>query len=84
MSNLSKAEREIELARATANAFRTLKRGDKIMVKRCGGLRVRYTFERWEFNGQWAVSKTGVNDIHAIHIYKVNGKLVDFTSGGRL
>lgn len=81
MSALTKAERDAQYARAAANAKRILKPGDKIMVKRCGGMKVRYEFAGWCRNGQWAFSKTGVDDIHAINIYKVNGRFVDFTAG---
>jgi len=64
---------------ATANAKNILKPGDKIRAVRSNcSSRVRsYTFERWD--GNWIVSRSGVNDIAAISIDLVNGIPVDFT-----
>lgn len=78
MTALTNAELTAQFLRAVENAKATLVPGDVLMVKRCGGLKVRYVFKGWD--GFWAMSIMR-NDIAATGIYKVNGKLVDFTSG---
>jgi hypothetical protein len=61
---------------AIANAKRILKPGDRIRVSRCMGVKRTYTFDGWD--GIWIVSKTGINDIAAGHIDRLNGGPVDF------
>lgn len=62
---------------ATENAKEILKRGDKISSTRCGGRKSAFTFDHWD--GRWIVSKSGIDDIAAINIYKLNGVVIDFT-----
>ena len=62
--------------RAVENAKRVLKPGDRIRCSRCGGIRVTYTFSHWD--GWWAVSKSGIDDLSAISIDMLNGKPVVF------
>jgi len=49
-----------------------LKRGDKIGCTRCPGTKRVFIFSAWD--GNWMVSKSGINDYHPINIYSVNGK----------
>lgn len=65
------------VAEATDRAKKVLKRGDKIRAGRCGGIHRTYTFECWE--GMWIVTKSGINDIAATAIDRLNGIDVDFT-----
>lgn len=67
---------------AVANAKRILKPGDRIRVSRCMGIKRTYTFDAWD--GNWIVSKTGVDDIAAGHIDRLNGNPVDFTRKAEL
>jgi len=61
---------------ATAQAKTTLKRGDRLRVTKCPGTLRWITFERWD--GDWIVSKSGINDHHAINIDMVNDKAINF------
>lgn len=66
------AERAYHLARAT------LKPGDKIRVLCCGNSRGSiFIFAGWD--GRWAVSRTGVDDLAPAGILTVNGKWVDWS-----
>lgn len=56
--------------RATERARASLKIGDRIKVSRCAGLVRNYIVDGWI--GCWIVSKTGVSDIHALHVLAVN------------
>ena len=60
---------------ATERAKRILKPGDRIRASRCGG-KSTYIFDGWE--GRWIVSRTGIDDISAIHIDRLNGEPVNF------
>jgi hypothetical protein len=61
---------------ATAQAKTTLKRGDRLRVTKCPGTKRWITFERWD--GDWIVSKSGINDYHAINIDMVNDRAINF------
>jgi hypothetical protein len=61
----------------TARAKTTLKRGDRLRVVRCPGTKRWVTFDHWD--GQWIVTKSGIDDIHAVNIDKVNDRDIDFT-----
>jgi len=61
---------------ATAQAKTTLKRGDRLRVTKCPGTKRWITFECWD--GDWIVSKSGINDYHAINIDMVNDKAINF------
>lgn len=65
------------VAEATNRAKKVLKRGDRIRAGRCGGIYRTYTFECWD--GMWIVTRSGINDIAATHVDRVNGVDVDFT-----
>lgn len=60
---------------ATARARAVLKPGDRISRSRCAGLKSTFTFTHWE--GVWICGRH-VYDCHARHIYRVNGKPVNF------
>ena len=62
---------------AVTNAKSILKAGDRIRVSRCGNFKATYTFECWD--GSCIVSKSGIDDISAISIYKLNGEPIDFS-----
>lgn len=72
------AEQIAKCRLATENAKKVLKEGDRICVRRCCGLHRTYTFSHWD--GNWAVSKSGIDDLAANNITKLNGMPVDFTS----
>jgi len=63
---------------ATRNAKQILKPGDKIRASRCGGIKATYKFSHW--GGDWIISASDVSDIAAIHIDKLNGQPIDFSS----
>ena len=69
-------QRERELRKniwlkSVSAAKKVLKPGDRIRVSRCGGIESTYTFECW--CGNWIVSKSGIDDLSASSISKVNG-----------
>lgn len=61
---------------ATKNAQDVLCVGDKIRASRCGGIKSTYTFLRWE--NDFIVSKSGIDDISALNIDRLNGRPVNF------
>lgn len=66
------------LNRATGRARAMLRPGDRLHVTRCGGSKAVVTFTGFDsFFPDWICSATR-NDIHAFHIYKVNGAPVSF------
>lgn len=70
-------EQKIQRFRAAAaNARKILKPGDRIRVTKCPGTKRWITFSGW--NGDWIVSKSGINDYAATTIDRLNGKPVDF------
>lgn len=73
--HLTREERDTLTKQATIKAQAILKPGDRLRITRCGGIESTVTFVA--FNGQWIQSKT-LDDIHAVHILKVNGEIVDF------
>ncbi len=64
--------------RAIQNAKRILKTGDRITVAKCPGTKRSIIFR--EFDGQWIVSKSGINDYHPFNISKINGHEIDITN----
>ncbi|MBS7545669.1 hypothetical protein [Ancylobacter oerskovii] len=72
-------ERRAHGARATERAKAIVKPGDVLQFTRCGGVRSRATFIGWE--GQWMCS-TSLSDIHALHVFKLNGDWVSFADEG--
>lgn len=71
-------EQKTQVSAATENAKSILKPGDRIRASRCGGLKRTYNFESWE--GDWIITKSGISDIAAIHIDRLNGEKIDFKS----
>ncbi len=67
------------MAAATERAKKVLKPGDRVLRRICGGARGTFRFTHWD--GRLICGKT-VSDCHAMHIYRVNGKDVDFSNGG--
>jgi hypothetical protein len=65
---------------ATDSAKTTLKKGDRLRVTRCPGTKRWVTFDHWD--GCWIVTKSGIDDIHAINVDRVNTESVDFTTKG--
>jgi len=61
---------------AVANAKKVLKKGDRIRVTKCPGNKRTITFER--FDGNWIVSKSGIDDYAAMCVDRLNGKPVCF------
>jgi hypothetical protein len=62
--------RAIHLQAATAMAKAALNEGDRLYIQRCGGIRTTVSFSHWD--GLWAVSRSGVNDIAASSILRIN------------
>lgn len=62
---------------AVENAKRTLKAGDRLRVTKCPGTKRWITFAGWD--GNWIVSKSGINDFSPRSVDRVNGLAVDFT-----
>ena len=62
--------------RRVENAKKILKCGDRIRVSRCSGTNTTYTFSGWD--GRWIVSKSGINDISVVSVFRLNGKDIDF------
>lgn len=65
--------------RAVENAKKVLKPGDRLRVTKCPGLKRTIIFAGWE--GNWIVSKSGINDYSAGCVDRVNGEAVDFSRG---
>ena len=55
-----------------------LQPGDKIRTSRCGGNKINVTFAGWD--KKWATSKSGIDDIGAADIDKVNGVTVNLSA----
>jgi hypothetical protein len=49
-------------------------------VTGCLGTKRWVTFDHWD--GCWIVTKSGIDDIHAINVDRVNTESVDFTTKG--
>ena len=61
---------------AAENAKKVLKKGDKIRVTKCPGTKRTITFSH--FDGNWIVSKSGINDYSARSIDRLNGFPINF------
>lgn len=72
-----KAENHRKFLIAVANAKKTLKPGDRLRVTKCPGTKRWITFAA--FDGNWIVSKSGINDYAPMCVDMVNGNPVDFT-----
>jgi len=53
-----------------------LKKGDRIRVTKCPGTKRTITFDHWD--GNWIVSKSGIDDYHPINVDVVNGEKISF------
>ncbi len=73
-AQLEKCRRDFRLA--AANAKKVLKAGDRLRVTKCPGTKRVITFAGWD--GDWIVSKSGINDYAASCVDMVNGERVDF------
>ena len=76
-----RTEEELKIERAKSAiaveaAKKVLKRGDRVRCKKCPGTRRTFTFECWD--GQWMVSKSGIDDFHPSAVDRVNGKEMIF------
>lgn len=63
-----------EWLNSVAKAKKVLKKGDRIRVTKCPGTKRTVTFDHWD--GNWIVSKSGINDYAATSIDRLNGKPV--------
>lgn len=80
MPALTAEERQLKVdrfRRAVANAKRALKPGDRLRVRKCPGTLRWITFDHWD--GNWIVSKSGIDDYAATAVDRLNGSPVDFT-----
>lgn len=68
-------DRQQELLAAEERARAVLKPGDRLRVARCAGVKINVTMTGWD--GRW-ITSAKYNDIHALHVEKVNGKPVNF------
>ena len=71
-----KMKRREESLRAVENAKKVLMRGDRVRCTKCPGTKRTFTFERWD--GNWMVSKSGIDDFAPSCVDMVNGVAVDF------
>lgn len=71
-----KEKNRVRFSRATENAKKVLKPGDRVRVTKCPGIKRWITFAGWE--GDRIVSKSGINDYAALCVDMVNGQRVDF------
>ena len=72
-------ERRREAGRATERAKAALKPGDRLRVRRCGGREVTVTFKCWDLLHPKWINSASLDDIHALHIVKVNGVKTGFS-----
>lgn len=82
MSKLTQEQREEVAYRsriATDNAKKVLRSGDRLRVSKCPGTKRWITFSHWD--GNWIVSKSGINDFAAMCVDRVNDRPVDFSKG---
>jgi hypothetical protein len=61
---------------AVENAKQVLVAGDRLRVTKCPGTKRWISFAGWD--GNWIVSKSGINDYAASSVDMVNDKPVDF------
>ena len=78
MTEEERAEKIQQHRKATELAKNVLKPGDKIRCTRCPGRLVTYRFSHWD--GSWIVSASGINDIAATSIDRLNGQPISFQS----
>ena len=71
-----KEQNRVRFFRAIENAKKVLKPGDRVRVTKCPGTKRWITFAGWD--GNWIVSKSGINDYAALCIDMVNDQRVDF------
>jgi hypothetical protein len=67
---------KVKFFRATERAKAILQPGDRFRCTRCGGILATYTFASWD--GCWIVSKSGISDLAASCIDRLNGSPVNF------
>ena len=72
MNEQEKTIKEKKWVESVNEAKQVLKKGDRIRLRKCPGRKRTITFDRWD--GNWIVSKSGVNDYSALSIDKLNGK----------
>lgn len=71
-------ERIAASRRATERARAALKPGDRLRIVQCAGVQKTVTMTGWDASfPSWITSATR-NDIHAMHIIKVNGVATSF------
>lgn len=61
---------------ASKKAKEVLKEGDRIGVVKCPNTKRVITFSH--FDGNWIVSKSGINDYSPSSVYSLNGKPASF------
>lgn len=61
---------------ATQAAKKVLVVGDRLRVTKCPGTKRWITFAGWD--GEWIVSKSGIDDFAASNVDMLNGEHVDF------
>jgi hypothetical protein len=66
------------VALAVRNAKQVLKPGDRIRVAKCPGTKRWITFARWD--GNFMVSKSGIDDYSPFTVDRVNAQSVDFSA----
>lgn len=76
----TKEEKAWRAKEAVRIARQVLQPGDRIRVSKCPGTKRYITFAGWD--GQWIVSKSGINDYHPINVDIVNGEQVNFHNTG--
>ena len=69
-------DKNIEWIECVKRAKEVLKKGDRIRVVKCPGTKRTITFDYWD--GNWIVSKSGIDDYSPTTIDMLNGKPVSF------
>jgi hypothetical protein len=76
MTEQQKEEMRNRFLIATENAKRVLVTGDRLRVTKCPGTKRWITFARWD--GNWIISKSGIDDFAACAVDMVNATPVNF------
>lgn len=76
MDEKQKLERQKKWLEAVSKAKQVLKKGDRIRLTKCPGTKRTITFDSWD--GNWIVSKSGINDYSVMSIDMLNSKPYTF------
>ncbi|USN15426.1 hypothetical protein KIKIMORA_02800 [Brevundimonas phage vB_BpoS-Kikimora] len=69
-------EQRAHYGRSVTRAKALLRRGDKVRLTICGGGEATYVFDCWD--GEWMISKSGIDELHPYNVVRLNGKPLSF------